>query len=200
MAMKSLTWRNRCIIPVHGIALARRQPGKLNAASWGNATIPHLALELFKQEAKVDIAHVPYKDGAVALKELIAGDVQLTFDFLQLLGPQLKAGRLRALAVSGPNRLAVLPEVPTFSEVGLRDMETVGGWQGVAVPVGTPAAIVDKLNAAIVRVLSLPDVRASYVQVGFEPSAATSREFAAFVQEEYLRWGKLITASGIRAE
>jgi tripartite-type tricarboxylate transporter receptor subunit TctC len=122
------------------------------------------------------------------------------FDFLQLLGPQIKAGRVKALAVTGTSRLARLPDVPTFTEVGLRDMETVVGWQGVAVPAGTPSEIVDKLNAAIVRVLALPDVRASYVDVGFEPSVASSREFAAFIQAENMRWGRLIAASGIRAE
>lgn len=190
--------------PVHSvkelIALAQRDPRKLNAASWGNATIPHLALELFKRSAQVDIAHVPYKDASLALKDLIAGEVQLTFDFLQLVGPQLKAGRVRALAVTGPTRLVALPNVPTFTELGLPDMESVRGWQGVAVPTGTPPEIVDKLHAAIVRVLALPDVRASYVDVGFEPSTASPREFAEFVQAENKRWGRLIAALGIRAE
>jgi tripartite-type tricarboxylate transporter receptor subunit TctC len=182
------------------IAAAQRQPGKLNAASWGNATIPHLALELFKRAANVDIVHVSYKDASLALKDLIAGEVQLTFDFLQLLGPQIKAARVRALAVTGPRRLAALPDVPTFTELGLREMEGVGGWQGVAVPAGTPPQIVEKLNAAIVHVLALPDVRASYVEVGFEPSTASPQEFAEFVQAENARWGRLIAASGIRSE
>jgi tripartite-type tricarboxylate transporter receptor subunit TctC len=182
------------------IALAQRQPGKLNAASWGNATIPHLALEIFKRAAAVDIAHVPYKDGSLAVKDLMAGEVEMAFDFLQLLGPQIRAGRLKALAVTGRNRLATLPDVPTFTEAGLREMENVGGWQGVAAPAGTPSEIVEKLNAAIISVLALPDVRASYVDVGFEPATASPREFAEFIREENARWGKLIAASGIRAD
>lgn len=182
------------------IVLAQREPGKLNGASWGNGTIPHLALELFKRMAAVDIAHVPYKDAGQAVKDLMAGEIQLAFDFLQLLGPQIRAGRLKALAVTGAGRLAALPDVPTFTEAGLRGMEHVGGWQGVAVPAGTPPAIVDKLNAAIVRVLSLPDVRASYVDVGFEPATASPREFAEFIREENARWGRLITTAGIRVD
>jgi tripartite-type tricarboxylate transporter receptor subunit TctC len=182
------------------IALAKGQPGKLNAASWGNATIPHLALEVFKRAAAVDIVHVPYKNAGNALQDLIAGEVQLTFDFLQLLGPHIRAGTLKPLAVTGTQRLRALPEVPTFSEIGLREMETVGGWQGVAVPSGTPPAIVDKLNAAILRVLWEPDVQASYQQVGFELRNNSPREFSDFIRAENERWGQLISASGIRAE
>ena len=182
------------------IALAKREPGKLNASSWGNATIPHLALELFKRAGSIDIAHVPYRDARQAVIDLIAGEVQLTFDFLQLLAPQIRAGRVKALAVTGATRLGVLPDVPTFAESGLPEMQDVAGWQGVAVPAATPARIVDKLNADIVRVLSLLDIRASYVDVGFEPSTASAREFARFVREENARWGKLIAAAGIRAD
>lgn len=191
-------------LPVGGapdlIALAKRQPGKLNAASWGSATIPHLALELFKRAATVDIAHVPYKTAGNALQDLVAGEVQMTFDFLQQLGPQIRAGRLKALAVSGERRLRMLPDVPTFSEIGLREMEDVGGWQGVAVPAGTPREVVDKINAAVLRVMTLPDIQASYEDVGFELRPNSPREFAEFIKIEHARWGRLIAAAGIRAD
>src|SRR5512145_1888471 len=96
------------------VRLAQRRPGTLNASSWGNGTIPHLALELFKRTAAVDIAHVPYKETGQAMKDLLAGEVQLTFDFLPLLAPHIRAGRVRALAITGPRRLTALPDVPTF--------------------------------------------------------------------------------------
>jgi tripartite-type tricarboxylate transporter receptor subunit TctC len=112
----------------------------------------------------------------------------------------LKAGRLRAIAVSGRQRLPALPEVPTFTEAGVREMESVSGWQGVAAPAGTPPAIVQKLNASVVRVLALPDVRASYVESGFDVAGDTPEEFAAFIRSEHARWGKLIAEAGIQAE
>jgi tripartite-type tricarboxylate transporter receptor subunit TctC len=128
-------------LPVRSVAelveYAKRNPGKLNAASWGNATITHLALELFCQAAGVKITHVPYKGGpSQYVNELLAGQVQLAFEFLSAIGPQVKTGRVRALAVSGPQRLRPLPDVPTFTEAGLREMETVSGWQGVVVRPG----------------------------------------------------------------
>jgi tripartite-type tricarboxylate transporter receptor subunit TctC len=182
------------------VQLAKRQPGKLNATSWGTATLPHLALELFERAAAVDITHAPYKDAAAALKDLVAGEVQLTFEFMPPLGPHLKAGRLRALAVTGRARLSMLPDVPTFSEMGLQEMEGVSGWQSVAVPAGTPSEIVDKINQAIVRALALPEIRTSYLEAGFDPGGDSVAEAAAFVRAEHARWGKLITAAAIRAD
>ncbi|HET9024651.1 MAG TPA: tripartite tricarboxylate transporter substrate binding protein [Burkholderiaceae bacterium] len=182
------------------VQVAQRHPGKLNASSWGNATIPHLALELFKRTAAVDIAHVAYKDAAQSIKDLVAGEVQMTFDFLPILGPQIKAGRLKPLAVSGPVRLSALPDVPTFAEAGLSDMATVRGWQGVAAPAGTPPEIVDKLNRAISYAIARPEMRASYLDVGFDPTVSTPREFAEFIREEHSRWGRLIAVANIRAE
>lgn len=182
------------------VKLAQRRPGSLNASSWGNATIPHLALELFKRAAAVDITHVPYKAAGEGMKDLIAGDVQMTFDFLPSLAPPIQSGRVKALAVSGPVRLASLPDVPTFTELGLRDMEAVRGWQGVAAPAGTPREIVDKLNAAVVRALASPEVSASYTAQGFEVSRRSAREFEQHVRAEHARWGALIAAAGIRSD
>jgi tripartite-type tricarboxylate transporter receptor subunit TctC len=191
-------------LPIRTVAelvdYANRDPGKLNAASWGSATITHLALELFMRTADVRITHVPYKAAGQAVAELVAGQVQLAFDFYPAIGPQVKAGRLRAVAVSGRDRLPALPDVPTFAEVGLREMETVSGWQGVAVPAGTPREIVDKIQVAVARSLAMPDVRASYTESGFETVADTPEAFAAFIKSEHTRWGKLIVEAGIRAD
>jgi tripartite-type tricarboxylate transporter receptor subunit TctC len=191
-------------VPLQSIAElinhAKRNPGKLNAASWGSATITHLALELFMRTAGVKIVHVPYKAAGQAITELMGGQVQLTFDFYPAISAQVKAGRLRAIGVSGRVRLAALQDVPTFTEAGLVEMETVSGWQGVAVPVGTPRQIVNKLRNAVARALALPDVKASYMESGFEAVGDTPEEFTAFIKSEHARWGKLILDAGIRAE
>ncbi len=192
-------------LPVRTVAelvdYAKRNPGKLNAASWGATTITHLALELFTRTSGVDIVHVPYKGGAgQAITELVGGQVQLAFDFFVQVGPQVKAGRLKALAVSGRERLRAMPDVPTFTEAGLREMETVGGWLGVAVPAGTPREIVGKLHEGIARILALPEVRASYAETGADPGGDTPEEFSAFIRSEHARWGKLIAEAGIRLE
>ncbi|MGZ8212528.1 MAG: Bug family tripartite tricarboxylate transporter substrate binding protein, partial [Burkholderiales bacterium] len=150
------------------IGYASRNPSRLNAASWGPATVTHLALELFMRAAGIRITHVPYKSAAQAINEVAAGQVQLAFDFYPAIGAQLKAGRLRAIAVSGGERMPALPEVPTFTEVGVAEMATVSGWQGVALPAGTRGDIVQKLYGAVVRALALPDMRASYTESGFE--------------------------------
>lgn len=191
-------------LPVRSVAelvdYARRNPGKLNAASWGSATITHLALELFTRTTGVRITHVPYKAASQAVAELVAGQVQVAFEFYPAIGAQVKTGRLRAIAVSGRDRIPALPDVPTFTEAGVREMESVSGWQGVAVPAGTPREIVARLQAAVARVLALPDVRASYVDAGFVPVGDTPEAFAAFIRTEHARWGKLIADAGVRAE
>jgi len=191
-------------LPVRNVAelvdYARRNPGTLNAASWGSATITHLALELFTRATGVRITHVPYKAAGQAVAELVAGQVQIAFEFYPAIAPQVKTGRLRAIAVSGRDRIPVLPDVPTFTEAGVREMEPVSGWQGVAVPTGTPREIVARLQAAVARVLALPDVRASYVDTGFVPVGDTPEAFAAFIRAEHARWGKLIVDAGVRAE
>jgi len=179
---------------------ASRNPDRLHAASWGTATVTHLALELFTRAVGVRITHVPYRAAAQAVGELVAGEVQLAFDFYPAIGPQVKAGRLRAIAVSGRERLPALPEVPTFTEAGVREMETLSGWQGVAAPARTPRAIVDRIQAAVARALALPDVRASYTDSGFDTVGDTPEEFAAFIRAEHARWGKLIAEAGIRVE
>jgi tripartite-type tricarboxylate transporter receptor subunit TctC len=179
---------------------AKRNPGKLNAASWGPGTITHLALELFDQAAGAKITHVPYKSGGQAITELVAGQVQLAFEFPPGVAPHVKSGRLHALAVSGRERMAMLPEVPTFTEAGFAAMEGVTGWQGLAGPAGMPQEIARKVQRVTARVLALPEVRASYLASGTDPIGDTPEEFAAFIRAEHARWGKLIAEAGIRAE
>jgi tripartite-type tricarboxylate transporter receptor subunit TctC len=182
------------------IGEAQRNPGELNAASWGPGTITHLALELFDQAAGAKITHVPYKSGGQAITELVAGQVQLAFEFPLGVVPHVKSGRLHALAVSGRERIAMLPEVPTFTEAGFPAMESVTGWQGLAGPAAMPPEIALKVQQAAARVLALPEVRASYLAAGTDPIGDTPTEFAAFIRAEHARWGKLIAEAGIRAE
>jgi tripartite-type tricarboxylate transporter receptor subunit TctC len=183
------------------VAEANRQPGKLNAASWGPGTITHLALELFDRATGASITHVPYKSGGgQAVAELLAGQVQLAFEFPIAVAPHVKSGRLRALAVSGREQLAMLPDVLTFKEAGVPAMESVVGWQGLAGPAGVPREIALRVQQATARVLALPEVRASYLASGTDPVGDTPDEFAAFIRAEHARWGKLIAEAGIRAE
>ena len=192
-------------LPVQNVAelveYAKRNPGKLNAASWGTATITHLALERFNQTAGVNITHVPYKGGPRQyINDLLTGRVQIAFEFYPAIGQQVKAGRLKALAVSGDERIRLLPDVPTFTEARMSEMASVSGWQGVAVPAGTPPEIIAKLQPAIARVLAEPDVRKSYLDTGFDTVGDTPEAFTAFIRSEQARWGKLIAAAGIRVE
>jgi tripartite-type tricarboxylate transporter receptor subunit TctC len=179
---------------------ANRHPGKLNAATWGTGTITHLALELFMRTAGVRIVHVPYKSAGQGINDLMGGNIDAAFEFYPAIGPQLRAGRLHAIAVSGRERLRALPEVPTFTEAGVRDMEAVSGWQGLAAPAGTARPLVLKIRTTVARVLALPEIQTSYAESGFDTVGDTPEQFAAFIRAEYARWGKLIAEAGIRAE
>lgn len=183
------------------IAHAKRNPGKLNAASAGIATTNHLAIILFSRAAGVAMTHVPYKDGVgQTLVDLNAGQTDLIFDVFTSLGPHLKSGRLRALAVSGPHRMAVLPDVPTFAEAGFPELGPVFIWSGFFARAGTPRAIVDRLNGTIRDTLRLADVQASFIANGTTPTSSTPEEFSALIRTEYERYGKLIREPGIKLE
>jgi tripartite-type tricarboxylate transporter receptor subunit TctC len=181
------------------IALAKARPGTLAFASAGNGTSGHLALELFRLNAGIDVTHVPYKGGGPALAEVLAGQVQALFSIALSAMPQMRAGRVRALAITSAKRSAVAPDLPTVAEAGLPGFEVIG-WFGWLAPAATPRPIVERLHGEIVRVLRLPDVRERLISQGSDPIGNTPQEFAAFMKSEHAKWGKVIRAANIRVE
>ena len=181
------------------VAYARANPRKLNVATGGVGNIQHLASALFGKAAGIAFTHVPYKGGAQLMTDLIGGEVQLTFNVASVALPHLKSGRIKALAVAAPSRLAVLPDVPTFTELGHPSVD-VNGWMGIFVRAGTPGEIVAKMNKSVVSALNLPDVRQSIIETGGVVGGDSPEQFAAFVQSESAKWGKVIADAGIRLE
>ena len=181
------------------IALAKARPGALNFASGSTGSAGHLAGELFKTMAHVDMAHIPYKGAAPAVVDLMAGQVSLMFDNLASALPNIKAGRVRALAVTTLRRSPMLPELPTISEAGLRGFD-VATWFGVLAPAGTPPEIVSKFNAEIVRILNTPAMKERLAALGAEPVGNKPEEFAAFIKAEIPKYARVIKASGARAD
>jgi tripartite-type tricarboxylate transporter receptor subunit TctC len=181
------------------IALAKTRPGKLTFASAGIGAPPHLAGELLKTMAGIDIVHVPYKGTGPAIADLVGGQVTMMFSDALAAVPQIKAGKLRGLAVSSPRRFAFAPDLPTVAEAGVPGFSAVG-WTGLLAPAGTPRAVVQKLNAEIVRVLPLPEVKEKLAGDGSEFGKNTPEEFSKFIKEEIAKWGKVIKASGARAD
>ena len=173
------------------IALARARPGQLAYASAGNGTASHLAGELFKSMAKVDIVHIPYKGNVPAITDLIGGQTSMIFATMPTVLPQVKAGKLRALAVASAQRSPAAPDVPTIAEAALPGFE-VTNWIGVFAPAGTPADIVARLNAEIMRIMRLPDVQPRLANEGAKFAPNTPHEFAAFQKSEIAKWGKVI--------
>jgi len=180
-------------------ALAKASPGRINYASNGNGSSAQLAAVLYESMTGVRMVHVPYKGLAPALVDLLAGEVQAMFSSVVAIVPSIKAGRLRALAVTGRRRAALLPEVPTLDEAGVPGYEA-GSWYGILAPAGTPQAIVAKLHEAIVRALAQPEVRERLVSEGAEVIGSTPEAFAAHITAELARMGKLIRDAGIRME
>ena len=181
------------------IELARAKPGQLNYSSAGVGTPPHLAAEIFKSMAKVNIVHVPYKTVAGSVTDLLAGQVQVTFQFAPTVLPHMKTGKLRALAVSSIKRSVLAPEIPTISESGLTGYEVIG-WNGIHVPKGTPTAVITKMNADMRQVLKLADVRERLLAGGLDEAGAPPEEFGAFVKQDIARFAKVINEAGIRPE
>ena len=181
------------------IALAKAQPGKLNYASGGSGTTSHLAAELFKTMAGVEMVHVPYKGGGAAYTDLISGQVQLYFVGIPGTLQYLKAGRLRALGVTTLRRSPAAPEVPTIAESGLPGFSATTWW-GILAPAGTPQPIIARIDFEVARILKLPEVRAKLDAQGFEPVASTPESFGAFMRSEIELWAKAVKASGARAE
>lgn len=181
------------------IALAKAQPGKLNYASSGTGTSLHLAAELFKLTAGVDIVHIPYKGGAQAQTDVVGGQAQLMFNVLPSALPLIRAGKLKALAVTGRTRSEVLPEVPTMIEAGLPGY-TATTWNGILTTAGTPKEIVAKLNGTLVRAMRAPEMKEALAKIGQDPAWSTPEEFSAFLVEETDKWRKVIRAAGLKAQ
>jgi tripartite-type tricarboxylate transporter receptor subunit TctC len=181
------------------VQLAKTNPRGLNYASSGNGTPYHLAGELFKSMAGVDIVHVPYKGSSEARTGVMSGQVELMFDAITTMTPIVKAGRVRALGTTGLKRSAVLPEVPTVSEAGVKGYEATI-WLGVMAPTGTPKAVIDRLNAEIVKVVSRPDVRKTWNEQGAEPLNMNPAEFEKYLNDDIAKWAKVVKASGARAD
>ena len=181
------------------IALAKARPGEINYASSGPGGSGHMAGELFRLVTGVNLVHIPYKGAPPALNELIAGQVQVMFGTILASAPHIRSGRVRAIAITGPQRSTALPEVMTFSEAGLPTYDA-SSWNGVLVPAGTPRAVVDRLNAEIVRILKSPNVLERLAQDGALPAPTTPEEFAAFMKAEIAKWAKVVQAANIRID
>jgi tripartite-type tricarboxylate transporter receptor subunit TctC len=181
------------------IALARERPGQLTFASAGTGGAPHLAGELFKTLTATDLLHVPYRGSGPAVIDLIAGRVAIMFDAAPSLLPFIMSGQLRPLAAASPRRHRLLPEVPTFAELGYPRMD-IALWYGIVAPGGTPAPIVGRLNAELVRILDMPDVRQSLADQGADIAGGTPAAFDAFMRREIERWGAVIRQAGIKPE
>jgi tripartite-type tricarboxylate transporter receptor subunit TctC len=181
------------------VALAKKQPGKLNYSSPGTGTPQHIAMELFKRSAGVDIVHIPYKGGAPAMMALVGGDEAQVSLLAGSTGfPQINAGKLRALAVFGERRLTALPDVPTMTEQGFKGFTSP--WLGVFAPGRTPPATVARLHAEFTKALNTPAIRERLEKQGFDIVASSSETFARMIEDEYTVFGKLIRETGIKAE
>lgn len=181
------------------VALARAKPGALNFSSAGNGTSNHLAGELLKSMTNVEMVHVPYKGSAPALTDLLAGQVNLMFDLVLTAQPHVRSGAARALGVTGRSRSPALPSVPTIDESGVPGYE-VSAWFGIFAPAGTPAAVVKRLNAEIVKIMQLPEMKERLASQGAEAMSSTPEQFAAYVTEELAKWSRVVKASGMKVE
>ena len=190
-------------LPVNSVAdlikLAKDKPGQINFASSGSGTSIHLSGELFKTMAGVDITHVPYKGSSPALVDLIGGQVQIMFDNLPSALPQIKAGKLRAIAVTSLKRAPVLPDVPTISESGLPGFEA-SSWFGVLAPAGTPAPIVARINAEVNKWLQSAEAREKLLSQGAEAAGGSPEQFAQHIRAESEKWAKVVKASGAKVD
>lgn len=178
------------------VALAKKQPGKLNFASSGPGSLPHLAGELFKLTAKIDIVHVPYRGAAPAVNDLLGGQVQMVFLDLPVLLPQVKAGKLRPIAVGAEKRVPTAPDVPTTAEAGMPSLLTEN-WYGMVAPAGTPKDVVAALNKAAVEAMKDPDVVSKLSSQGAMLIGDTPDEFRAFIASETAKWAKVIKDAGV---
>jgi len=179
------------------VALAKSQPGKLSYASSGNGTSTHLAAELFKAAAGIDMLHIPYKGSAPAVGDVIAGQVPVLVDSVSSSTAHVKAGKLKALAATSPKRLAVLPDLPTVAESGYPGFQSTA-WVGLLAPAGTPRPVIERLHAAVLEVMALPETRERLAAFGGEVTTSTPEEFAAHIRSEMARLGKVVRDANIK--
>jgi tripartite-type tricarboxylate transporter receptor subunit TctC len=181
------------------IDYAKANPGKVTYASQGNGSTGHMGGEQFRLMAGVDIVHVPYRGAAPAIQDLVAGHTLMMFDILSLALPQIKEGKMRALAIAGPQRAKVAPDVPTMAEAGLPGVEG-GPWFGLVAPAGTPRPVIEWLNREANKAFSAPDVRDRFLAQGVEFALGSPEDFGAHIAAETKRWGEVIRRAGIKLE
>ena len=181
------------------IALAKSEPGKLNYASSGPGTPYHMAGELFKSMARLDIVHVPYKESSGARTGVLGGQVEMMFDAVTVMNEHVKAGKVRALATSGKVRSSVMPDVPTLAEAGVPGYEAVI-WLGLIAPRNTPPAIVNRLNAEITKIVGRPDVQAEWAKQGAVAMVMTPDAFERYLADDIVKWERIVKLSGARAD
>ncbi|MBV5268910.1 MAG: tripartite tricarboxylate transporter substrate binding protein [Afipia sp.] len=181
------------------VAAAKKDPGKLTYSSCGPGTLCHLSGEFFKSLTGTDLLHVPFKGSAPAMNALLGNQVNLAFDTLTVLAPQIRDGKVRGLAVTSRERSPLLPNVPTAAEAGVSDF-VVDSWFGLVVPAATPASIVQRLNAEVIRIGNLPDVRDRLGTQGLSVTTSTPEAFTQTIRADYERWGKVVDASGARLD
>jgi len=181
------------------IALARARPGQLHYASFGAGSSAHLTGEMLRSMAKIDIVHVPYKGGPPALSDVLGGHVPMMFNSLPAVLPQMKAGRLRALAITSLKRSGGATEIPTFGEAGLANFEA-GSWYGVIAPAGTSREIIARLHGEVVRILAMNDIRQRLAAEGADPIGNTPDQFTEQIRRDMARWGKVAREAKVKAE
>jgi tripartite-type tricarboxylate transporter receptor subunit TctC len=181
------------------IAYAKANPGKVGYGSAGSGSLPHLATELMKAQTGIDVVHVPYKGGGPMVTDLLGGSVQMVIADQANLMPHVATGKLRALAVAGPQRSPNAPELPTMAESGLAGFDATA-WQGVVGPAGMPADVVKRLNDAFNKVMAMPDVRAKLIGGGLDPVGGSPEAFGNFIRTEIAKWSKIARDVGARAE
>ena len=181
------------------VRLAKARPGEITYSSPGNGTPLHLATELLKVTAGIDIRHIPYKGASPAMVSTMSGETGLTITTFVVATPLVKAGRLRAIAVASEKRVATFPSLPTVAESGIKGTES-NSWYGMLVPARTPRAIVDRLHAALLKALAAPDVKARFAEQSVEISGSTPEEFDRLIRDEIAKWSKVVKASGAKAD
>ena len=181
------------------IRYAKANPGRLHYASGGNGSAQHVPMEMFKKAAGIDLVHVPYKGLAPAFNDVVSGQVPVMFAGMSNTPPHIKAGRIRALAIGGARRSGAMPELPTMQEAGVAGFD-YAAWAGFLAPAGTPAPIIQKLNADLAKVLALPDVREKLGALGFDLAPGTPAEFGELIRRDIVKIGKVVKEAGIRVD